>query len=246
MAVPAEVPDLDLIETASDFGCALQALRERSGLTIRDVARLADGRVATVGDYFSGRHMPLDRELFARVLIACGEDDPARIGQWQLALARARRLPGRRGRAPYRGLARYEEADAKWFFGREDVTRLLASLASEPSELPLVLIGPSGAGKSSVLRAGLLPQLDGNWSVTVVDLPVTGIRELTEAAVTWTAKVAPTTTNGDGKRQAVVVDQFEAVFTLCADDGERSGLIGALCELARQTLVRTRVARRFL
>ena len=46
-----------------------------------------------------------------------------------------------------------------WFFGREDVTELLAYLAGAPSSLPLLLIGPSGAGKSSLLRAGLLPRL---------------------------------------------------------------------------------------
>jgi hypothetical protein len=64
--------DPDLFQTASEFTLALQAPRDRSGLTIREVTRLADGRAATVGDYFSGRHLPLDRELFARILAAFG------------------------------------------------------------------------------------------------------------------------------------------------------------------------------
>jgi hypothetical protein len=123
--------------------------------------------VATIGDYFSGRHLPLDRELFTRVLAACGESNPAQVERWLLALARARRQPGRRGAAPYRGLARFEATDAKWFFGREDVTSLLASHAVAPSGLPLLLVGPSGSGKSSVLRAGLIPLLDEDaWSGT--------------------------------------------------------------------------------
>src|ERR1700760_290188 len=159
-AVPG-CPDPDLIETAADFGRALQALRDKSGLRIREVARLTGGQRSTVGGYFSGQHLPLDRELLTRLLTVCGESDPAQIERWQLALIRVRRRPRRRSEAPYRGLARYEEADAQWFFGREDVTDLLASLATAPSELPLLLIGPSGAGKSSVLRAGLLPRLDG-------------------------------------------------------------------------------------
>lgn len=46
---------------------------------------------------------------------------------------------------------------------------------------------------------------------------------------------APAT--GGGERRAVIVDQFEAVFTLCDDEDERTGLIGALCELARTALV---------
>ncbi len=46
------------------------------------------------------------------------------------ALQRAKRPPGRRpagAEAPYRGLARFERKDARWFFGREDVTDLLAA-----------------------------------------------------------------------------------------------------------------------
>ena len=33
------------------------------------------------------------------------------------------------------------------------------------------------------------------------------------------------------------MDQFEAVFTLCPDEGERSALISALCDLAKNRLV---------
>jgi WD40 repeat protein len=233
-------PDPDSIQTAADFARALQALRDRSGLKIREVARLTAGQRSTVGGYFSGQHLPLDRELLARLLRVCGEDDPARIERWQLALIRVRRRPRRRSEAPYRGLARYEEADARWFFGREDVTSLLVSLGTGPSELPLLLIGPSGAGKSSVLRAGLLPRLDeAAWPADVVDLSVTGVQELTKLVTRLTAEEtepgAPAA--GDARRRALIVDQFEAVFTLCGDEDERSRLIGALCERARTALV---------
>jgi WD40 repeat protein len=240
--VPAAAgsPDPDSIQTAADFARALQALRDRSGLRIREVARLTGGQRSTVGGYFSGQHLPLDRELLGRLLSVCGEDDPARIERWQQALVRVRRRPRRRSEAPYRGLARYEEADAQWFFGREDVTDLLVSLGTAPSELPLLLIGPSGAGKSSVLRAGLLPRLEEiAWPASVVDLSVTGVRELTTLAAELTAHVAARDAQGagDAGRRALVVDQFEAVFTLCDDEDERNGLVGALCELARTALV---------
>ena len=115
--------------------------------------------MATVGDYFSGRHLPLDRELLARILAVLGVTDPALVERWQLALARVRRQPGRRSAPPYRGLAPFEASDARLFFGRDDVIRLLESRAADPAGLPLLLIGPSGAGKSSVLRAGLAPRL---------------------------------------------------------------------------------------
>ncbi|MFY9653967.1 helix-turn-helix domain-containing protein, partial [Trebonia sp.] len=147
------------IESQADFARELTALRERAGLRIRDVGRLSGIPVSTVGDYFSGRHLPADRQQLIRILEVCGETDPARIAWWEAALQRIRRLPGRRTGTPYRGLARFEQQDARWFFGREDVTEHLVSLAAESSALPLVLVGPSGAGKSSLLRAGLLPRL---------------------------------------------------------------------------------------
>jgi len=66
-------------------------------------------------------------------------------------------------RAPYRGWAPLEEADAAVYFGRDaqilrglDVIRGMRSTAVESI---FVILGPSGAGKSSFLRAGLLPRL---------------------------------------------------------------------------------------
>jgi WD40 repeat protein len=228
----------DIIQTAAEFGRALQALRDRSGLTIRDVARLADGPVSSIGDYFSGRHLPQDRDLLARILGACGEHDPARITRWKLALARVRRSPRRRDAAPYRGLAPFEAADAEWFFGREDVTAVLWSRATDPPGLPLLLMGPSGAGKSSVLRAGLVPRLAarGGEPVAVYDLTVTGVAELAGALRALTAD-SGRPPRAHGGRQAVIVDQFEVIFTLCDDEEERSELIRGLCELALHDLV---------
>ena len=247
MAGDSALPAPDAVATAPEFTRELQALRARSGLTIREVARAAKTPVATTGDYFSGRHLPLDRDQFARILAACGETEPTRVEQWQAALARARRLPGRRTGTPYRGLARFEAEDARWFFGRDDVTELLAFLADAPSTLPLLLIGPSGAGKSSVLRAGLLPRLrtaaaelaadpaDVQGQVVVCDLTVTPVGWLTARV----AKLSAEATDGGSRseRATVIVDQFEAVFTLCPDEGERRALIDGLCELARTALV---------
>lgn len=159
--MPADpaIPDPERITTQADFGRELKALREQAGLTIREVARASGVPHSTVGDYFSGRHLPTGPDLLQPVLRACGETDPARLAAWKAALARAKRAPGRRTDTPYRGLSRFEQRHARWFFGREDITELLVSLAAEPSGLPLMPVGPSGAGKSSLLRAGLLPRL---------------------------------------------------------------------------------------
>jgi len=93
----------------------------------------------------------------------------------------AEKLPDRGERAadidlppaacPYRGLAAFREADARFFFGREAFTDLLVESVEAA---PMVgVIGPSGSGKSSVVFAGLAPRLKaaaggGTW--TVVEL----------------------------------------------------------------------------
>jgi WD40 repeat protein/transcriptional regulator with XRE-family HTH domain len=235
MPVEETPVDQERIATAADFARALRTLRERAGLTIREVAKAAGTSVSTTGDYFSGRHLPLDRQQFARILVACGEDDPARIDWWQAALARVRRAPGRRGESPYRGLARFEQGDARWFFGREGVTELVSFLAEQQSDLPLMLVGASGAGKSSLLRAGVLPRLEeAGLAVTVVDPTTTGVPGLGRVVGELAARPA---WGGQPGSPALIVDQFEAVFTLGHDEAERRALIAALCELARTHLV---------
>jgi hypothetical protein len=72
---------------------------------------------------------------------------------------------GQRG-SPYQGLIPYTEADASYFFGREQETRLIvANLFASPLTL---LYGPSGVGKSSVLRAGVVSELNRRQNLNVV------------------------------------------------------------------------------
>jgi WD40 repeat protein/transcriptional regulator with XRE-family HTH domain len=231
--VTDDLPDPDGIATQQDFGRELTALRKRAGLTVRQVARAAGMPVSTAGDYFSGRHLPADgrpEQLFG-ILQACGEADSAVLARWASALQRARRPPGRRpggADAPYRGLARFEREDARWFFGREDVTDLLAAAADEENQLPLVLVGPSGAGKSSLLRAGLVPRLGGPVGlVEPGDAPLAALR----------AKLGELDASGAAARPAIIVDQLEAVFTQCQDETERREFVTEVCELAKAALV---------
>src|SRR5262249_9628621 len=58
---------------------------------------------------------------------------------------------------PYVGLTPFGEADAPFFFGREDDRRILISNL-RASRLTLVY-GPSGVGKSSLLHAGVMRDL---------------------------------------------------------------------------------------
>jgi WD40 repeat protein len=83
------------------------------------------------------------------------------------------------GVRPYPGLAPFEEWDAGWFYGRDDLIATMVSGLNDRLDggTPLVVMGASGAGKSSVLRAGLVPELrngglspagSGDWPVMII------------------------------------------------------------------------------
>ena len=66
---------------------------------------------------------------------------------------------------PYKGLSAFQEADARYFVGRE---RYVTDLADHLNRFPLVpILGRSGVGKSSLVRAGLIPRLrcQGKWRI---------------------------------------------------------------------------------
>ena len=225
------------IATQQDFGRELTNLRTLAGLTVRQVAQTAGLPISTTGDYFSGRHLPgsSQPEQLIRMLQACGVADEAEQAQWLDALRRARRSPGKKkpADAPYRGLARFEPDDAQWFFGREEIADRLAELAggqsSEPGDgLPLVLVGPSGSGKSSLLRAGLIPRLSG---------PSVILDPTVASSAALRARLAELAEFGGSEPPAVIVDQFEAVFTHWPDESGQRAFIAELCDFARSRLV---------
>lgn len=61
------------------------------------------------------------------------------------------------GVCPYMGLNAFAEADATYFYGRENITQQLIHHLRDSSFLAVV--GASGSGKSSVVQAGLISQL---------------------------------------------------------------------------------------
>jgi WD40 repeat protein/transcriptional regulator with XRE-family HTH domain len=183
-----EEPDPRRIASQPDFGRELTLVRQRAGLTVREVARAVGIPASTTGDYFAGRHLPPPSQpgLLTRILRVCGETDPAQLREWVSALNRIRRGPGRRpaaATAPYRGLASFQPEDAAWFFGREAITARLIRLTTEasPPGVPLTVVGPSGSGKSSLLRAGLIPALP-DWSQRRLALFTPGATPLGELA----------------------------------------------------------------
>jgi tetratricopeptide (TPR) repeat protein len=67
-------------------------------------------------------------------------------------------------RPPYPGIHAFERDDAAIYFGRDDETRAviekLDARRTQGGVRFLLVIGASGAGKSSLLKAGVLPQLE--------------------------------------------------------------------------------------
>ena len=115
---------------------------------------------------------------------------------------------------PYRGLEAFEASDRRFFFGREEVVaELTARLA--PVSL-LAFVGASGSGKSSVLRAGLVGAAQDGLiaGVTSVELCTPG--------------PMPSIDTPGQPGVLLVVDQFEELFTLCADAAKRQAFIDAL------------------
>ena len=170
-------------------------------------------------------------------------------------------------RNPYKGLRPFGEADAKDFFGRAELTeRLLARLnESYVAARFLAVVGPSGGGKSSVVRAGVAPALRSGALATSNQVLVTEMfpgahpwDEL-EAALVRVA-VRPPTRLGDilqggsrglleavelvtppGAELALIVDQFEELFTLTTDAREREQFLESLRVAAVDPTSRLRV-----
>ncbi|MFF3426031.1 hypothetical protein [Streptomyces sp. NPDC002602] len=227
-----------------EFATALRRLRHQAGSPpYRDLAARAHYSVATLSGAAAGRRLP-SLDVTLSYVRACGGDPGEWERRWhsvavELAVETPDLLAGEEGcqEPPYVGLAAFRAEDAELFFGRERLVEdLVATLARHRV---LALVGASGAGKSSLLRAGLLPRLR-------ADAPHRAVRVLTPGP-------HPTRTLAEalGRRDAadteeseelvLIVDQFEEVFTVCADPEERARFITALDEAARRPGSRRRV-----
>ncbi|RZQ60955.1 hypothetical protein [Amycolatopsis suaedae] len=190
-----------------------------------------------------------------------------RVRQWLRPGERRETEPPADGPCPYPGLASFQPGDAEWFHGRENaVAELLTRLAERPGG-PLVLVGASGAGKSSLLRAGLLPALaagdlpaadSAHWPRLVLTPGATPVTELAARVATLAGvpavaaagqlrespagfgaltRQAALARGGDRARLVIVVDQFEELFTQCADAGERLAFATALAHAGPAVVV---------
>jgi TPR repeat protein len=164
-----------------------------------------------------------------------------------------------RSRSPYPGIFSFEREDAAIFFGRDeearDVIERLEARRVQGGKHFLCILGASGSGKSSLLKAGVLPQLERLRTQWIVFAPFRPEREpLTGLAKSVVDKLALPSNwrhwkerfGGPGRAIAlkelsddlrvgqarnatllVSIDQFEETFTLAAPD-ERAGFLELL------------------
>jgi WD40 repeat protein/serine/threonine protein kinase len=152
-----------------------------------------------------------------------------------------------RAKNPYKGLRAFQIADSDDFFGRDTlVEKLLHRLSiTGANENFLAVIGASGSGKSSLVKAGMLPKIhtgaldkDVDWYIAEM-IPGSHPLEDLEAALLGIA-MSPMPNLLDELRRderglvrivkrlipengqlVLLIDQFEEVFTLIADEEER-------------------------
>ncbi|MFL5799187.1 MAG: extracellular solute-binding protein [Actinomycetota bacterium] len=196
-------------------------------------------------------------------------DAPALAAAFREALRATATVPVGEGdlRNPYKGLHAFHEADAGDFFGREDSVRdLVALMGGEvDGNRFLAVVGPSGSGKSSLVRAGLVPALragalPGSDGWFVVDM-VPGahpFEELASGLVRISVdrrpglvqrlerdgdlqRAAEDVLPPDGSQLLLVIDQFEEVFSLVGDEGERASFLAGIAAAVNQPESRVRV-----
>jgi hypothetical protein len=162
------------------------------------------------------------------------------------------------GRMPYLGLDSFHESDAEFFFGREKlVDELLRRVERSPF---VVLSGPSGSGKSSVARAGLFHALRQGRLPRSKDWLLAAMRPAGDPLANLAAAVdraagrpgagdylqqqgaenadalhesaAVLLSDDPRQRFALLVDQFEEIFTQTRDEATRLAFINLLTAAA--------------
>lgn len=146
---------------------------------------------------------------------------------------------------PYNGLEPFDRNKAQFFFGR---FQLILDLKNKLIDSNcLLLIGSSGSGKSSVVRAGLIPELEAEgWQILEPimpgDKPLAKLKETFSNLVKEDKEILHAIDNLQDlgvliehlpgrERFLLVVDQFEEVFTQCTNKDETSKFIELLTQV---------------
>ncbi|MFH8336340.1 hypothetical protein [Streptomyces sp. AM6-12] len=180
---------------------------------------------STLSQAAGGERLPTLPVVLAYVQ-ACGGDPGEWEARWRQTAAEAAAKPRTEdedAKPPYRGLARFEPADAGLFFGRQRLTDRLFQQACAGRFT--AVFGPSGSGKSSLLRAGLLPRLRAPGPAGPQPTAVRVLTPGEHPLRTHAQRLVPA--DGDGDTW-LLVDQFEELYTLCTSPAERDQFIDRL------------------
>ncbi len=159
---------------------------------------------------------------------------------------------------PYKGLHAFGEADVDRFYGRETLIQELLGQLTGENELSrfLAVVGPSGSGKSSVVKAGLVPALrrgglpgSENWYVVdftpgahpweeveaallriAVNPPQSLLAQLQEGSRGLLRAINRILPDDGESKLVMVIDQFEELFTLVADEAVREQFLDSLVQ----------------
>lgn len=160
-------------------------------------------------------------------------------------------------KSPYKGLTRFNVKDRECFFGRDALIAKLFKAVNENS-FSLVL-GASGSGKSSLIRAGLIPELEKSlkpqkfydFIFTPNQDPFESLyrcllneekdynfsesqAHLALGAKPNTLPNVINTLKEDGERWLLFIDQFEQLFTNCTDLEKRKNFIEGIVRVANE------------
>lgn len=127
----------------------------RSGQSARALEVYDEGR-RILGEELGADPSPMLQELHAQIL----RQDPRLAPDDQAGPAVSVSLAEVAN--PYRGLEPFRRRDAAVFFGRNALVHTVRDRLV--NDRLVAVVGPSGSGKSSVVRAGVLPALDGEGS----------------------------------------------------------------------------------
>ncbi|MEB3825980.1 nSTAND1 domain-containing NTPase, partial [Phormidium sp. CCY1219] len=153
------------------------------------------------------------------------------------------------GKNPYKGLAAFQKEDAPYFFGRQKLTKTLVNRIHDHSFL--AVLGISGSGKSSVVRAGLIPELEKgdrfpdtqSWKIyhpfKPGDDPLESLaRVLVDEYHSFDRVNAELAQGAEGLQRLIaqteapaavlVVDQFEQLFTQCKSHAKRQQFLDCI------------------
>ncbi|MEO1145462.1 MAG: caspase family protein [Cyanobacteria bacterium J06638_22] len=149
-------------------------------------------------------------------------------------------------RCPYRGLEPFTVKTHRFFFGRQQTVTQLRQGIEQANVV--VLVGASGSGKSSVVRAGLIPALQGiGWRMLqpirpgfepMAELKRTIAREvhrrseiqIVHEAVAQMSLAEAIACIPGNERLLLFIDQFEEIFTVCTSEVEQRQFIDCLTQ----------------